>query len=51
MHRGLREDRERRGCSSTCCQLVGADFMSARCVRVGINPTPTDIQANNLFTC
>ena len=30
MHRGLWEDREHRGCSSTCCQLVGADFMSAR---------------------
>ena len=22
-------------------QLVGADFMSVRCFRVGMNPTPT----------
>ncbi len=24
--------------------------MSARCMRVGINPTPTGVQANNLST-
>ena len=29
-HRGLREDRDHRGCSSISCQLVGAYFMCAR---------------------
>ncbi len=42
IQRGARRAFRHGSFSTTRCQLVGADFMSARCFRVGINPTPTN---------